>query len=350
MQHFRPTLRPILLASTSLFALAVTAQAQFTPTGPFTGSHQEGFETQDTSGGAFPVCVVDRTFADNADLCSSTGNGAHITGGWGFGCSMQEHGGSRLFGCTGGAAVFTFDTQASKFGGYFGTNNPSASHGTIQFFDAAGGLLHADVINAPNDCSWNWNGWDFGGAYVKRIEVKSNYSSGGYMLMDDLEADVLPGAVGNPFCFCDGSSNPAPCGNQGVSGRGCANSMHGQGAMLVASGIPSVSANSLVLHGRDVVGALEGVFFQGDLNLNNGMGVILGDGLRCAGGNLQRLQVAFSNPSGETDSSVDLSTANGVVTSPGDTRIYQLWYRDSNQGPCSSSYNLTNALEVTWLP
>jgi hypothetical protein len=350
MKQARIPLGPIARVSLTVVAMAVTVQAQFTPATPFTGSHQEGFETQDTSAGPFPPCVVDRVFTGNADLCSSTGNGAHITGGWSFGCGIQEHSGTRLFGCTGGAAVFTFDTQVTKFGGYFGTNNPSVSDGKIQFYDAAGTLLHAGVVKAPNDCTWTWNGWDFGGVQVKRIEVSSNYSSGGYMMMDDLEADILPWAVGHSFCFCDGSAAPAPCGNQGITGRGCANSVFGQGAMLTATGVPSVSANTMVLHGRDVVGALKGVFFQGDLNLGNGMGVTLGDGLRCAGGNLQRLEVSFANGAGELDSSVDLATVNGLNMSPGNTCIYQLWYTDSSSGPCSTTYNLTNALEISWLP
>jgi hypothetical protein len=349
MQQDHRTLRLVLRTSVVLIGLQATSLAQFSVALPFVGSHQEGFETQDTSNNAFPTCVEDRVFTGNADLCSSSA-AAHITGGWGFGCSMQEHSGSRLFGCTGGAGVFTFDTSALRFGGYFGTNNPSASHGTIDFYDDAGAVLHTDLITAPNDCTWTWNGWDFGGALVKRIEVKSNYGSGGYMLMDSLEAELLPGPVGTSFCFCDGSANPAPCGNGGVSGKGCANSFHSGGAMLVASGYPSVGANSLVLRGIDTVPAWQGVFFQGDVSLNNGMGQILGDGLRCVGGNLRRLEVVTANTNGESNSSVDLSTVHGNVVAPGETKYYQLWYRDSGSGPCSSTYNLTNALEISWLP
>ena len=91
----------IIVQATTVAAVAFLgsfASAQFTAIGPFTGTASEGFETQDLSGGAFPTCVVDRVFTDQAELCGLNGGFAHITGGWGFGCTIQEHGGSRLFG------------------------------------------------------------------------------------------------------------------------------------------------------------------------------------------------------------------------------------------------------------
>lgn len=339
----------VALASVCFSLFSATTQAQFTSVGPFIGSDQEGFETQDTSNNAFPTCVEDRVFGGVADLCGDTGS-AHITGGWGFGCSMQEHSGARLLGCTGGPGTITFDTYALKFGGYFGTNNPSASDGLIFFFDASGTLLYSDTITAPNDCTWTWNGWDFGGTSVKSIRVMSNYSTGSYMLMDDLEAEIIPGSVGNPMCACDGSQAPAPCGNMGSPGRGCSNSYASSGGRLHASGAPSVSASSLVLHGVDLIPNWDGVFFQGDVILNNGSGYVFGDGLRCVGMNIKRLEVAVANTQGLLDTTVDLSSVNGNVIAAGSTKYYQLWYRDNTPGPCSSGFNLTNALEIAWTP
>ena len=40
-----------------------------------------------------------------------------------------------------------------------------------------------------------------------------------------------------------------------------------------------------------------------------------------------------------------ISTTGAVAS--GDSRVYQLWYRDV-PGPCSSGFNLTNAIRVDW--
>jgi hypothetical protein len=349
MTYIRSPFTIAVLLAAVFPALGGISWAQFTQVGPFAGSHQEGFETQDTSSNPFPTCVEDRAFNGDADLCSSTA-GAHITSGWQFGCGIQEHGGARLFGTTGGAAVFTFDSSAMSFGGYFGTNNPTVGDGAISFYDEAGTLLHSDLITAPNDCTWTWNGWDFGGVLVKSIWIQSNYSSGGYMMLDDLEADLVPGEVGTVICSCDGSQSSAPCGNFGSAGHGCGNSFSASGARLHGSGFASMSASSLKLHGVDLVPGWEGVFFQGDLALNNGSGYVLGDGLRCAGVNVRRLEVVMTSLAGTVETSVDLTAVHGNPIAPGDTKCYQLWYRDGAPGPCSSGFNLTNAIEVTWLP
>src|SRR5204862_180169 len=58
-------------------------------------------------------------------------------------------------------------------------------------------------------------------------------------------------ASGMPFCFGDGSGAACPCANNGSNGNGCANSVNAAGANLTASGAASVSADTLVLLGRD---------------------------------------------------------------------------------------------------
>lgn len=342
-----PSLR-LSLAAAAAFGLASPSLAQLTPIGPFTGTHFEGFETQDTSGGSFPPCIVDRVFGGEADLCSETA-GVHITGGWSFGCSIQEQGGQRLCASNGGAAIWTFDGAALRFGGYFGTNNPSASDGTIQFYDAAGSLLFSDVLIVPNDCSWYWHGWDFGGQPVARIEIRSNYSTGGYMMLDSFQADLLPASIGTTVCACDGTGGTPPCGNLGGAGEGCGNST-GRGARLWASGLPSVSGNQLQLHADGLVPGFEGVFFEGNLALNAGNGFLLGDGLRCAGSGVCRLQVVFSDAAGAAATSIDLMSASAAQPQAGVDRVYQLWYRDPLGSPCGYGFNTSNAMRVTWMP
>lgn len=336
------------LSTLAILGVCSAASAQFTAVGPFTGNTQEGFETQDLSGGVFPVCIADRVFAGQADLCAENGSGsAHITGGWGFGCSIQEQEGTRLFGCTGGPALYTFDTGVTRFGGYFGTNNPSASNGTIDFLDASGGVLHSDVLTFVNDCTWNWHGWDTGGALVSAIRVTSNYSSGGYAMMDGMQADILGGSSGAEFCACDGTGTASPCGNNGSAGNGCANSVGG-GAHLTGAGIASISLNSLSLTGSGLVPNQPGLYFQGNNATNGGLGSLFGDGLRCAGGSVVRLQIRTSDASGNSSTTIDIGATGGV--SSGETKRYQLWYRNPGFSSCGSAFNLTNGIEVVWTP
>ena len=85
--------------------------------------------------------------------------------------------------------------------------------------------------------------------------------------------------------------------------------------------------------------------------MNSGNGNQFGDGLRCAGGGVRRLQVLFANGANgfATETTVTVSSVGNV--SAGQTKRYQLWYRDPSTGaPCNSGFNLTNGLEVTWAP
>jgi hypothetical protein len=149
--------------------------------------------------------------------------------------------------------------------------------------------------------------------------------------------------------FCVGDFNTlvgCPCLNEaGNVGAGCENST-GQGALLSVAGVASVSADSIVFSGSDLPSG-PGLYFQGNNAINGGNGNVFGDGLRCAGGSVKRLQVRFS-AGGTSQTSVSISNAAGNVTA-GSLRRYQLWYRDpSVSAPCQSGFNLTNGIEITW--
>jgi len=152
--------------------------------------------------------------------------------------------------------------------------------------------------------------------------------------------------VGSPYCFCDGSGLLGPCGNDGEEGRGCANSTFASGAQLFAEGAASVSSSTLVLHGDGVTPNQAGLFFQGVNAVNGGLGSIFGDGLRCAGGAVTRLQVRFFDALGAGSTTLDLAVKGGVAS--GDVRYYQLWYRDPGASPCGTEFNTSNGLEITW--
>jgi hypothetical protein len=156
------------------------------------------------------------------------------------------------------------------------------------------------------------------------------------------------GTTGTAFCFGDGSGTACPCGNAGAAGHGCANGSFGTGSQLSGSGNPSVGSDTVVLQATSAPANLTGLFFQGDVQTNGGMGAVFGDGLRCAGQGVIRLQVKPSDGAGQTLSSVSISAAGSV--SAGDTKTYQYWYRDPNGSPCGTFFNLSNGLQITWTP
>jgi uncharacterized membrane protein len=158
-------------------------------------------------------------------------------------------------------------------------------------------------------------------------------------------ADLGSGGATSSFCAGDGTGTACPCGNNGGSGAGCANGT-GHGATLSRTGTASASASSVVLQATGLVPNQPGLYFQGVNAINGGNGNIFGDGLRCAGGSVVRLQVRTANAGGSSSTSNDIATKGGV--SSGDVRRYQLWYRDPMSSPCGSGFNLTNGVEITW--
>jgi len=165
-----------------------------------------------------------------------------------------------------------------------------------------------------------------------------------------------PYAPGVPFCTGDlGAGTPCPCANDNdgsVPGAGCANGPFASGAQLSGTGLPSVGADTLVLTTTGLDPNNSGLYFQADNAVNGGDGIHFGDGLRCAGGALIRLQVRASDTSGASHTTLSIG-AKGAV-SAGDTKRYQCWYRDnSGSQPCGAGvhdFNLSNGYEVTWLP
>ncbi len=152
------------------------------------------------------------------------------------------------------------------------------------------------------------------------------------------------------FCNGDGSGTLCPCGNQndGSNGvAGCANSAGAGGGKLVATGSSSIAAGDLVLAGSTLQTGQAGLYLQGNNATGGGNGTAFGDGLRCAGGGVVRLQIRNSGMSGSSFTTVNIGSIGGVA--PGDVKRYQLWFRDT-AGLCGSGFNFTNGVEVTWAP
>jgi hypothetical protein len=154
------------------------------------------------------------------------------------------------------------------------------------------------------------------------------------------------------YCAGDGSGTACPCGNSGATGNGCANSVNANGASLGASGTASIASDSLVLSGAGMPNGAA-LYFQGTVRVAGGAGAAFGDGLRCAGGTVIRLNAPVTNMSGMSQypGAGDPSISVRGMTAAGDVRDYQCWYRSADPMFCTpATYNLTNALEVTWLP
>ncbi len=166
--------------------------------------------------------------------------------------------------------------------------------------------------------------------------------------------DPLP--IGIAYCFGDlGSGTPCPCANDNdgsVPGSGCANGAFASGAQLTAEGNPGVSDDTLVLTTTGMDPNNSGLYFQANNRIDEGNGSYFGDGLRCAGGGLIRLQVRASNAAGVSSTTISIAAKGGV--SAGDTKRYQCWYRDnSGMQPCGAGvydFNLSNGFEITWRP
>jgi len=166
-----------------------------------------------------------------------------------------------------------------------------------------------------------------------------------FTLWGDIVADSI--TPQQAYCFGDGTGAGCPCGNFGGSGVGCMNGS-GMGAVLGASGSNSVTTQDLVLEGSQLIPGQPGLYFQGDNAVNGGAGVTFGDGLRCAGGNVARLQVRMADTSGASSTTVSIPAEGGVTV--GETKRYQLWYRDPQSSMCGTTFNVTNGMEIFWLP
>lgn len=157
--------------------------------------------------------------------------------------------------------------------------------------------------------------------------------------------------AGGPSSYCqgDGSGTACPCANEDVAGSpgGCVNSS-GAGAFLVLDDNVSVGTDKLRAYACGMLPNQPALLFAGTTTVNGGAGSQFGDGLRCAGTNVVRLGVITPDANGNAIWGPGLQALGGW--SAGDTRFFQVWYRDPVGGPCASGFNLTNAVEQTFVP
>jgi hypothetical protein len=165
----------------------------------------------------------------------------------------------------------------------------------------------------------------------------------------DLYGDATPFTS---YCFGNGSlATPCPCGNNGLIGRGCNNSVATQGALLSARG--STTPDTVVLTSSSELPTALTLFLQG--TTSNPSGLTFGDGVRCVTGTLKRIGVKIASGGtasypGPGDLSITArSAAVGDPIPPGATRYYQAYYRDPAAAFCPPlTFNASNGTAVIW--
>ncbi|MEM7515627.1 MAG: hypothetical protein AAF368_01705 [Planctomycetota bacterium] len=197
-------------------------------------------------------------------------------------------------------------------------------------------------------------------------------SSGTFQFASPL--DLNAGATAE-FCFGAGSSVPGcslcPCNNtpSANAGGGCSNA-NGSSGRLFRFGVPSLSNDSLRFQVRGANPSTFGILSSGDNRLPNnavnpcfglgsGVSSVALDGLRCTGGGVLRHgtrstdaqgQIGTTTPGwGLPDGPMGGLIAQGGFTA-GQTRHYQVFYRENPALSCGTGQNTTQGISVVFLP
>lgn len=182
-----------------------------------------------------------------------------------------------------------------------------------------------------------------------KLYAIGNFASLGGQPSSHIAAYSDCGAAGRVLCAGDGSGTACPCGNASAPGvgTGCVNS-HASGGTLRARGYASLAHDTLVLAGTSMTNGAA-LYIQGTQAIGTGAGSVFGDGLRCAGGSVVRLDIV-SNAGGASayPSAGDPSVSTKGLVAASGTRVYQVWYRDAAAFCTSSTFNLSNAIEIVW--
>ena len=200
------------------------------------------------------------------------------------------------------------------------------------------------------------------GRYVAFDSVATNLVIGDTNGIEDVFVhDLLGGTNFTSLCHPGlAGVQPCPCSNPpSGAGRGCNNSASTGGAILSASGGTFLTSDSLVFATSGEKPTATSVVLQGTTLAATG--IVYGQGLRCLGGNLNRLYTksavagSITAPNfGAGDATVSSRSASkGDVIQPGQSRWYLVFYRDPVVlGGCAASktFNATQTGVVAWSP
>jgi hypothetical protein len=173
------------MAALAMGAFAAMANAGVAPTGQFSGSLNEGWNSYSGIQSSFAM------FGDGSSIVSNTNSNALlVTSGWSFFFTLNAYEGTQLLGDAGGGGyTFNFATPLSAFGAFFGTNSDVAG-ATADVYSPAGALLGSFSVQSPVG-QWAWDGWAAtGGDTIGSVKITPTNTYGGFILTD--------GATGNP--------------------------------------------------------------------------------------------------------------------------------------------------------
>lgn len=178
-------------------------------------------------------------------------------------------------------------------------------------FAASGGLGH--LYGVGRDCNAN--------GVADLCDVDSGTST-------DLNANGAPDecdCVPVNYCVANANSTGAPAD------------------MSSGASSLSIAANALTLTASPVPNE-PGIFFYGPFQIS----VPFGDGVRCVGGTVNRLNPPSVGAGNVLTREVDLSNLPTGALAPLDQWNFQCWFRDPAGGP--SGFNLTDGLQLTFCP
>lgn len=178
------------------------------------------------------------------------------------------------------------------------------------------------------------------------FETNDNFANDGLgWLIDDVSILAEPG---ERVCPPAGLSSSCPCmPNYIPVAGGCRNSTE-QSATLLSEGSPAVAQDTLTFTAAHMPPGTVASLHQSTTQPGP---VVFGDGLRCTGGATVRLG-RHASPTGVTSWPQPGTPGLSVMglIAPGETRYYQVVYRNAADYCTPAAFNLTDTQRVVWSP